>query len=312
MKDRIVFWIKDEDGRSISRLEDAWTPSIYVSSDSKPDLETLAKNRAVQHYIKSYDFVSRYERIRDNEQNTVLQLTLADANKATSLANAIEDINTHDRFRLYNVDILPVQAYFYEHDLFPLSKCKVDVRKDGKLEWLLDDNVRFTSYHLPEFKVISIDVTPKQEGRLPSFTDNIDTIAIKLENGDDETIEIQEQSEEDALYELMRETANIDPDFIFTQDGDEWMFPYLTARAEKNKQMQLVLSREQIPISSHPKKEGGGITYFSYGRVHYRASSVMLFGRVHIDTNNSLIHDPSALHSLYEVARVCRMPLNKI
>jgi DNA polymerase, archaea type len=312
MKDRIVFWIKDEDGRSISRLEDAWTPSIYVSSDSKPDLETLAKNRAVQHYIKSYDFVSRYERIRDNEQNTVLQLTLADANKATSLANAIEDINTHDRFRLYNVDILPVQAYFYEHDLFPLSKCKVDVRKDGKLEWLLDDNVRFTSYHLPEFKVISIDVTPKQEGRLPSFTDNIDTIAIKLENGDDETIEIQEQSEEDALYELMRETANIDPDFIFTQDGDEWMFPYLTARAEKNKQMQLVLSREQIPISSHPKKEGGGITYFSYGRVHYRASSVMLFGRVHIDTNNSLIHDPSALHSLYEVARVCRMPLHTI
>ncbi len=312
MKDRIVFWIKDEYGRSISRLEDAWTPSIYVSSDSKPDLETLAKNRAVQHYIKSYDFVSRYERIRDNEQNTVLQLTLADANKATSLANAIEDINTHDRFRLYNVDILPVQAYFYEHDLFPLSKCKVDVRKDGKLEWLLDDNVRFTSYHLPEFKVISIDVTPKQEGRLPSFTDNIDTIAIKLENGDDETIEIQEQSEEDALYELMRETANIDPDFIFTQDGDEWMFPYLTARAEKNKQMQLVLSREQIPISSRPKKEGGGITYFSYGRVHYRASSVMLFGRVHIDTNNSLIHDPSALHSLYEVARVCRMPLHTI
>jgi DNA polymerase-2 len=89
------------------------------------------------------------------------------------------------------------------------------------------------------------------------------------------------------------------------------MFPYLTARAEKNSQMQLVLSREQVPILSHAK-EGGGITYFSYGRVHYRAASVMLFGRVHIDTNNSLIHDPSALHSLYEIARVCRMPLHTI
>jgi DNA polymerase-2 len=173
---------------------------------------------------------------------------------------------------------------------------------------VLDDNVRFTNYHLPEFKVISVDVTTKQEGRLPSFADKIDTISIKLEN---ETIEIREKSEEDALYELMRETANIDPDFIFTQDGDEWMFPYLTARAEKNNQMQLVLSREQVPILSHAK-EGGGITYFSYGRVHYRAASVMLFGRVHIDTNNSLIHDPSALHSLYEIARVCRMPLHTI
>ena len=311
IKNRMVFWIKDENDRSINRLEDSWTPSIYVGSDSKTELKILAENRAVQHYIKSYDFVSRYERIGYHEQSTVLQLTLTDASKATSLASAIEDIDTHDRFRLYNVDILPAQAYFYEHDLFPLAKCKVDVRKDCKLEWILDDNVSFTNYHIPEFKVINIDVTSKQEGRLPSFTDKIDTIAIKLENDDEETIEIQEQSEEDALYELMRETANIDPDFIFTQDGDEWIFPYLTVRAEKNKHMQLVMSREPVPILSFPR-EGGGTTYFSYGRVHYRASSVMLFGRVHIDANNSLIQDPSALHGLYEIARVCRMPLHTI
>ena len=310
IKDRMVFWIKDENGRSINRLEDSWTPSIYVGSDSKTELEVLAENRAVQHYIKSYDFVSRHERIRDHEQSTVLQLTLANANKATSLANAIEDMDAHSRFRLYNVDILPTQAYFYEHDLFPLAKCEVDVRKDGKLEWLLDDNVRFTNYHLPEFKVVSLDVTTKHEGsRLPSFTDKIDTITIKLED-ENETIEIQEQSEEDTLSELMRMTANIDPDFIFTNDGDEWMFPYLTTRAEKNSQMQLVLSRESVPILARPK--AGGITYFSYGRVHYRASSVMLFGRIHVDTDNSLIHDPSALHGLYEIARVCRVPLHTI
>jgi DNA polymerase elongation subunit (family B) len=312
IKDRMVFWIKDENGRSIHRLEDSWTPSIYVGSDSKLELDLLSENRAVQHYIKSYDFVSRHERIRDHEQSIVLQLTLSDASKATSLANIIEDVDTHDRFRLYNVDILPAQAYFYGHDLFPLAKCKVDVSKDGKLEWVLDDNVRFTQYRLPEFKVISIDVTSKQEGQLPSFTDKIDRIVIKLENGDDETIEIREESEEDALYELMRETATIDPDFIFTQDGDEWMFPYLTTRAEKNNQMQLVLSRESVPIFVRPKEGGGGITYFSYGRVHYRASSAMLFGRIHVDTNNSLIHEPSALHGLYELARVCRAPLHTI
>jgi DNA polymerase, archaea type len=314
MKDKMIFWIKDENNRSI-RLEDAWTPSIYVGSDSKIELEVLVENKAVQHYIKHYDFVSRYERIRDHEQSTVLQLTLKDPRKATSLANAIEDIDAHDRFRLYNVDILPAQAYFYEHDLFPLAKCIVNVRRDDKLEWLLDDDdVRFTNYHLPEFKVISLDVTTKQEGRLPSFTDKIDTISIKLENENDEkTIKNQEQSEEDALYELMRETATIDPDFIFTNDGDEWMFPYLAARAEKNSQMQMVLSREPVPILVHPKEGGGGITYFSYGRVHYRASSVMLFGRIHIDTSNSLIHDSSSsLHGLYELARVCRMPLHPV
>ena len=180
IKDRMVFWIKDKNTHSILRLEDSWTPSIYVGSDSKIELEILAENRAVQHYIKSYDFVSRHESIRDHEQSNVLQLTLADASKIIPLANTIEDIDTHDRFRLYNVDILPAQAYFYEHDLFPLAKCKVDVRKDGKLEWGLDDNVKFTEYRLPEFKVISMDIIPKQEGRLPSFNDKIDRIMIKL------------------------------------------------------------------------------------------------------------------------------------
>ncbi len=314
MKDRMVFWIKDEDGRTINRLEDkSWTPSIYVGSDSKTELKILAENRAVQHYIKSYEFVSRYERIRDHEQSTVLQLILANANNATSLANAIEDIDAHDRFRIYNVDILPAQAYFYEYDLFPLAKCKVDICKDGKLEWLLNDNVRFTNYHLLEFKIVSVDVTTKQGGSLlPSFTDKIDTITIKLENENEESIEIQEQSEEDALYELMRQTASVDPDFIFTRDGDEWMFPYLAARAEKNSQMQqLVLSRESVPILACPK-EGVGVTYFSYGRIHYRASSAVLFGRIHIDTSNSLIRDSSSLHGLYELARVCRMPLHSV
>jgi hypothetical protein len=132
VKDKMVFWIRDEDGYSIRRFEDSWTPSIYVGSDSKLDLDVLAENKTVQHYIKSYDFVPRYESVRDLEKESiVLQLMLADASKAALLANTIEDIDTHDRFRLYNVDILPAQAYFYEHDLFPLAKCKVDIRRNG-------------------------------------------------------------------------------------------------------------------------------------------------------------------------------------
>jgi DNA polymerase, archaea type len=108
----------------------------------------------------------------------------------------------------------------------------------------------------------------------------------------------------------MKIMTSIDPDFIFTTDGDEWVFPYLIRRAIINNRMQqLSLSREPVPILEPWK---GGITYFSYGRVHYRASSIMLYGRVHIDTTNSLIHDSSGLHGLYEIARVCRMPLHTI
>lgn len=153
LRDKMVFWIKDANDH-IVRLEEYWTPSIYVGSDNKSNLETLRNNQAVKHYIKSSNYVSRRERIRDHDESMVLEVTLADSSKVMSLANAIEDIDVHDKFRLYNVDILPPQAYFYQHDIFPLAKCKIDVQKDGKLRWHLDDDVRFTNYRLPEFKVV--------------------------------------------------------------------------------------------------------------------------------------------------------------
>jgi DNA polymerase-2 len=299
----MVLWVKDENGKTV-RLEDSWTSSIYVGSDSRADLDILVKNNAVQHYIKRYDFVPRFERIGDLEQRIVLELTLADSRKVAALANTMADIDVHDRFRLYNVDVLPAQGYFYEHDLFPLAKCRVSCR-GSSLDWQVDDNVRSTRYSLPEFRVVELDVAPRQQGRLPSFHDRIGKIMLKLEN---EIVEIQKESEEDTIHELAKQVATIDPDFVFTSDGDEWAFPYLIWRAASNG-VQLVLGREPIPASLPTKK---GITYFSYGRVHYRAASVPLHGRIHIDSSNSLIHGPSSLQGLYELARVCRLPFHTV
>jgi DNA polymerase elongation subunit (family B) len=233
-KDKMVFWIKTLNGKCV-RLEDNWTHSIYVAADNnRRILECLAANEAVQYYIKDYHLVKRLERITDHEKSDVLKLTLADSRKAIALGNVIEDID-YDGLRLYNVDVLSPQAYFYEHDLFPLAKCKVGVDGNGdggnrsssssRLVWELnnEDGLGSTDYELPNFKIANLDVTLKQEARLPRFTDKIDTLSLKIGN---ECIEISKQSEEDALVELMKEVAQIDPDFIFTVDGDEFLFPW--------------------------------------------------------------------------------------
>jgi DNA polymerase-2 len=306
----MVFWVKTENGKAV-RLEDNWSHSVYVAADNKRDLELLSRNEAVKHYlrglpsksvdVKGIDFVSRYEKINDHEQTDVLKLTLADSKKAVTLANVIEEID-FDKFRLYNVDILPPQAYFYEHDLYPLAKCQV-VQNNGKLTWHCENHLKEPDYELPEFRIANLDVSLKQEGCLPRFTDKIASITLKLDN---EIVEIRRQSEQDALYDFANEIAKIDPDFVFTIDGDEFLLPYLTARATDNK-IQLVLDREGLAVSQPSKN---GITYFSYGRVHYRPSTVMLYGRVHVDSRNSFILDHSALHGLYEVARLCRIPFH--
>lgn len=296
----MVFWLKTENGKAV-RLEDNWSHSIYAAADNKHELGQLLRNVAVMHYVKSAEFVSRYEKIKDNDQSQVLKLTLADSTKALALANVIEDID-YEKYRLYNVDILSPQAYFYEHDLYPLAKCKVSQDR-GTLTWQVNDDLKNTDYDLPDFTIANLDVSLRQEGRLPRFTDKLASITLKLGT---EVITIQRQLEQDTLYDLMRITAKIDPDFVFTIAGDEFVLPYLVVRATKNN-MQLVLDRERTTVLE-PSKHG--ITYFSYGRVHYRPSTVMLYGRVHIDIRNSFILDHSALHGLYEVARVCRIPFH--
>lgn len=300
LKDKMVFWLKTKNDKAV-RLEDKWSHSIYVAADNKADLDRISTNEAVMHYCNATEFVSRYERIKDNDQSQVLKLTLADSTKAVALGNVIEDID-YEKYRLYNVDILPPQAYFYEHDLYPLARCKVTESND-KLVWQVTDDLKETNYELPDFTIANLTVSLKQHGRLPRFTDKIHAISLNL---DDEMIAIQRQSEQDALADFMSAISSIDPDFVFTIDGDEFVLPYLVARATVNN-TQLVLDREGMSVSQPSRK---GITYFSYGRVHYRPSTVMLYGRVHIDTRNSFILDHSALHGLYEVARVCRIPFH--
>jgi len=300
---KMVIWIRDEKGAA-TRLEDTWTPSIYVGSDGVSDLKSIGANPAIQHYVSNSEYIPRYESIRDHEPRTVLKLTLADTTKVMALANAIEDIDVHDRLRLYNVDILPPQAYFYEHDIFPLAQVQA-FQNNGNVDWQLQDDVRVTDYELPEFRVTHLDVIPKKEGRLPSFSDRIDTISLKQ---DDEVISIQFASEEDALCKLMTDVGRLDPDFVFTRDGDEFVFPYLVERAN-NCRIELMLNRDKTPVSKPATK---GTTYFSYGRVHYRASTYMLRGRMHLDTSNSLIGDPAAIQGLCELARVCRIPLHTV
>ena len=62
-----------------------------------------------------------------------------------------------------------------------------------------------------------------------------------------------------------------------------------------------------IPLMK-PIKEG--ISYFSYGRIYFKPTAINLLGRIHIDKYNSFIYNDSGLEGLYEIARICRMPLH--
>jgi DNA polymerase-2 len=321
LDNKMVFWIKQENGDTIRLEDNCWSHSIYVASDyiDKSELEKLILKQPQEgnnnsKLIKDYEFVSKYERITDITRSDVLKLTLSDPTKALTLARRIERFDKFGKLRLYNVDLLPAQSYFYDHDIFPLVFCEVynNTNSDNticsKLSWNIkeDDNVWSIDYQTPHFKIIHIDIELNKEGKIPKYTDRISSISIKQKDGED--IEIRNESEQDTIDELRSEVAKIDPDFIFTENGDSFTFPYLIHRSEFSN-IDLILGREESVPVKKPVKEG--ISYFSYGRIYFKPTTQKILGRIHIDKSNSFLwNEPSGLQGLYEIARICRMPLH--
>ncbi|MGC2669359.1 MAG: DNA polymerase domain-containing protein [Candidatus Nitrosopolaris sp.] len=323
LADKLVFWIKQHNGTTV-RLEDTtWSASIYVASDDKSDLYSIlnTNDEKIISLIKDHEFISRYEKITDCRKHEILKLTLSDPTKAPILARGIEKLcakgNIFDKLRFYNVDLPPEQSYFYEHDIFPLAFSKVgnnnyNRHHGSKLSWVLKDNVWSTDYKVPDFRSIYLKVKLRKERKIQRYSDRISSIILSKNNKQDEgfsqSIEIESESEVDIIEELKTEiTKKIDPDFIFTDDGDSFTFPYLIHRAEQNG-TALILGRE--PTISLKRNHKDGASYFSYGKIYFKPTTVRLFGRIHFDTNNSFILNDSGLEGLYEITRICRMSLH--
>ncbi|MDV3277508.1 MAG: hypothetical protein LYZ69_03455 [Nitrososphaerales archaeon] len=296
----MVVWLKDEKGEAV-RLVDHWSPSIYIAADDRADLGVPLK--VVGQELAWVRVVRRYERITDQETTEVVEVGVKDARRVQQLAGRIERLGPFGTYRLYNADVPPNQSYLYEKDLFPLAYCEVEPGPDG-LDWRLDDDVMSYDYRLPSLRILGLDVVVDRQGKMPKSTDRIKEARLKGEEGE---LTIDSGSEADKILELVRAVKNLDPDFITTRDGDTFLFPYLVMRAEVNGvSEQLSLDRDGTMLRLPAKK---GTSFFSYGKIHYKPSAIKLQGRVHIDTSSSFSYSEAGFHGLFELSRICRMPL---
>ena len=347
LNDTMIIWIKEKRNNNIVRVKDeVWKYSIYVASDNKADLTSLLRhihsNDKTMRLVSCYKFINKYERITDSQKSEVLRLELSGPTKATTLARHIERFGkAFGKYRLYNVDLSPAQAYLYEHNLFPLALCDVYYNKNNTLKKIVNkDNIWSTDYTVPQFRTALIKVNTKKDSNsyhnssdgsnggseYIRYSDAIKSISISIGNNENNNqynkdsneninilnrnIEIDSDSEEQILNALEAEILRIDPDFIFTEDGDSFTFPYLIHRAKMNGNKKLLLSRDSITLQ-RPVKEG--TSYFSYGRIYFKPSTTRLYGRIHFDQSNSFElsnETGGGLSGLYEISRICRMPLH--
>jgi DNA polymerase-2 len=195
--------------------------------------------------------------------------------------------------------------YLYENDLFPLAYCEVVETPDG-LSWDIQDDIWSCQYAVPGLRSLEIDVAIKKSGKMAKVSDPIESIGLK--GGDGAASRIEGGSEQDKILCLVEQVAKLDPDLVFTSDGDAFVLPYLVARAAATGiSEKLTIDRDGSVLEAPAKK---GSSYFSYGKILFKPSAMKLRGRVHLDTSSSFVCRESGLDGFYEVSRVCRLPLH--
>ena len=300
---QITVWIITEDGKRLKFL-DTFTRRIYVSGKLR-DLQDLTNHLADSKSVGGWRFVEKQADLSDSRPKKVLEIDITDYKRIPFFARKLLRLGGYEKFRLHNVDIPVSQAYLYEKDIFPLAHLSV-IDSGNRLTYALHDSVEDINYSLPPLRTAWLHVYTKQKGVIPSFNDPIHAIALEIDN---KTIVVNGSTEEDIILNLVGTIKREDPDIIFTRGGDSYLFPYLAYRAFVNGVLEkLILSREDIPVKAKRRR---GRTFFSYGRVYHKAPIRRLYGRIHIDVDNTFIYTACGMEGLIEVARTCRVPLHK-
>jgi DNA polymerase elongation subunit (family B) len=301
--DEVTVWIIAENGERV-KLVDKYTHRIYVSG-ALSDLKGLTEKIKDSKSVAGFRFVDKYADFMEAEKKKVLEIEMRDYGRTSFFARKVLRLGGYEKFQLHNVDVPIAQAYLYDKDIFPLAH--VLVAGSGKrLSYELLDTVESCDYEVPRLRSMWLNVNIKKASASAQFRDQIESISLELNN---KTIIIGEDSESDKLLSLVKAVKEEDPDIIFTRGGDSFLIPYLAYRAFVNGVLnQFILSREDIPVKA---KKSRGRSFFSYGRVYYKAPLRRLYGRVHIDVNNTFIYTACGLEGLFEVSRTCRVPLHR-
>ena len=97
-----------------------------------------------------------------------------------------------------------------------------------------------------------------------------------------------------------------DPDVLLTHFGDTWLFNHL-AEASRKTGMPLNPNRDaSLPVLR--RKE---VSFFNYGRAHYRGQQVHLRGRWHIDYRNGMTFTDYGLRGAIEETRMTGLPVQE-
>jgi len=334
--DGVILWVKKE-GKIVKIFRD-FTPEFFAvpNKSADNDLKRL-KNVLKSHpNVKRVQICEKYVKLEDHKKTKIFGVSVT---KPSTFKAVIQEIDEISLFTLYNTDLPISQMYFYVNDLFPMSLCsfKVRIERDksnhsGSMRLislnLKDDNEELF-YDLPPLRAVWLDIKIQQRGIRPYYNDPLAYAEISIVEKDERNdipradglrkkkFLIDKADEAENLKTISSMIERLDPDIILTQGGDEFLFPYLAARASVNRvSKDLYFSRDKKPLRNCIfELSGGSDHYMSYGIIRRRSKTQVYFtGRFHLDTTayGSLHFHDGNIPGVIEVARISRVPLQRL
>ncbi len=287
----MVYWVKTR--RGAHRIVDrSFLPKIYVHS-TPTELDDLERALPVLDEVETAAREMKRIWLGEKERD-VLGITIWDYDKVEGVAHTVDNRGRYKDYTLFNVDLRFSQRYFVEKDLFPMGL--LEFRPKPRM---IDDPY-VIDYEMPPLSGAELRISTQAKKGLPTFDDRLLSAKVggRTIDGDEERV----------LKGVQESLDELDPDVIYTDEGDAFMIPYLYHRTKKLGLRPLRLGRDEDDQRTDRK----GKSYFTYGQIKYKPPSYKLRGRIHIDRTSSFMYMESGLAGLADLSRISSVPLQEL
>jgi len=294
-EDSLVLWFRLHSGDLLC-LKDSFVYRFYAQGP-KSDLRALEKTLAP--YIRHTAWTRRIE-FWSGAIVSVLEIAIRSLEKLFEVQRFLT--NNSKSLTFYNCDLGIPQYYAWEKGLSPLCFCQIEWERTSLRHIEALDSPWDPDASLPDFRLLEIGLTDHPQ--IPLDRGNSLQVTYEGASFDLEASEINE-----LLKELNRLLVRLDPDIILSSHGDARIFPFLWRSAQKEK---VALALDRDPCPPRRTKIGQGRSYFSYGQILYQSTAFPLYGRLHIDQENSFFYRESGLDGILFLSRLTKLPVQTL
>jgi len=284
--DMMRLWIKTK--HKTVPIDQSYQPTFYVSAAAS-DLKRLHRQLSQHPEVKHLRWTMEQTILGSMQKQKVLEVTPSRLSMFHQLAKQIDLWGGYHRYQLYNVDLRLPTRFLQQHNLFFNARVKGDAN-----HLAVDDDQWAVDYPSPDFSSCMFSIRQEKKRKITRFDDPLRAITI-------DDIVFEAENEVDLMRSAINHLHRIDPDIMYTQQGDSRIFPTLCHHAKNHGALSMLQFGRDPLFSLHPLKEEK--SYMSYGRILHRPGFYMLKGRVHIDCAHSFFHMEGGLHGLIDLSR---------